>query len=93
MVSVYSPTKWFKDYLMEHELKDVKLHSLRHTFASMMLETGMDPYDLQNLMGHKKFSTTEIYLKSFKVNRSNLMKTFNKYAASLLSSKEEKNED
>lgn len=93
MVSVYSPTKWIKDYLTDHGLKDVKLHSLRHTFASMLLETGMDIYTLKDVMGHEKVSTTEIYLKSFKMRNKNLMAFLNTYTAALSTSQEEANED
>ena len=92
MVSVYSPTKWIKDYLTEHGLKDVKLHSLRHTFASMLLETGMDIYTLKDVMGHEKVSTTEIYLKSFKMKNKNLMASLNTYTAAL-SAPQEDDED
>ena len=94
MVSVYSPTKWFKDYLEEHGLKDVKLHSLRHTFASALLEAGMDIYTISNLMGHKDISTTEIYLKSYKMRKGSLMSVFNTYTASkLVNSKVEGDEE
>ena len=84
MVSVYSPTRWFKDYLKEHNFKDVKLHSLRHTFASMLLETGMDIYTLKDVMGHTRISTTEIYLKSFKMRNKSLMANLNRYTADLV---------
>ena len=93
MVSVYSPTRWFKDYLEKHNLKNVKLHSLRHTFASMLLGTGMDLCTVRDVMGHKDISTTEIYLKSFKMNGVNLMKSINTYTTALLSIKEDTDED
>lgn len=90
MVSVYSPTKWFKDYLKGHNLKDVKLHSLRHTFASMMLSVGMDLCTLRDIMGHQDISTTEIYLRSFKMKGPHLMYSINDYTARLLSYEEDK---
>lgn len=37
-------------------------HTLRHTFATLMLESGMDIYTLKELMGHASVTTTEIYL-------------------------------
>lgn len=37
-------------------------HSLRHTFATRMLEAGLDIYALKTLMGHASVTTTEIYL-------------------------------
>lgn len=89
MVSVYSPTRWFKKYLKQHNLKNVKLHSLRHTFASMMLSVGVDLLTLRDLMGHEEVSTTELYLKSFKMKSAHLMNSINGYTASLLSNEED----
>lgn len=37
-------------------------HTLRHTFATRMLEKGVDIYTLKVLMGHHSVTTTEIYL-------------------------------
>lgn len=83
MVSVYSPTRWIKDYLEEHHLKDVKLHSLRHTFASLLLTRGMDLCTLRDLMGHKHIETTEMYLHSFAVRKKDLMSGVNSYIKSI----------
>lgn len=37
-------------------------HTLRHTFATRMLESGVDVYTLKELLGHASVTTTEIYL-------------------------------
>lgn len=37
-------------------------HTLRHTFATKMLEAGLDIYMLKELLGHSSVTTSEIYL-------------------------------
>lgn len=41
---------------------DFSAHTLRHAFARLMLEGGVDIYTLSKIMGHAKITTTTIYL-------------------------------
>jgi len=42
--------------------KDVSLHSLRHSYATHLLEQGVNIVTVQKLMGHVRITTTIVYL-------------------------------
>jgi integrase len=42
-------------------LKDVRIHDLRHTFASLAIKQGVDLYTVSKLLGHKNIATTTRY--------------------------------
>lgn len=43
------------------DLEDVRLHDLRHTFASLAIKQGVDLYTVSKLLGHKDIKTTTRY--------------------------------
>ncbi len=48
----------FKKLLDENNMPEVKLHSLRHFFASAIIHSGVSAEDVQELMRHSSYSIT-----------------------------------
>jgi len=54
--------RFFESACKNREInKDVSVHSLRHSFATQLLESGIDLRYTQELFGHKSSKPTEIY--------------------------------
>jgi len=51
--------------------KEVSTHSLRHTYATHLLEQGVDIVTIKELLGHAHIQTAMLYLHVAKVNRIN----------------------
>jgi integrase/recombinase XerD len=68
--SVESVYRVFKQALQKAGInKEVGVHSLRHSYATHLHESGLDIRYIQELLGHKSTRTTEIYTH---VSRRNL---------------------
>ena len=42
-------------------LEDVRVHDLRHSFASFLVNAGRSLYEVQNILGHTQIKTTQRY--------------------------------
>lgn len=55
-------SEYFKNAVIKAELSaDYHFHTLRHTFASWLVQKGVSIYEVSKLLGHADIKTTQIY--------------------------------
>lgn len=54
-------TAWVHDFEIRHELPKVSPHDLRHTAATLALQSGANLKTVQDMLGHTDFKTTATY--------------------------------
>ena len=53
-----NPTRMVRKFIERHGLPDVSPHDLRHTAASLAIQSGANVKEIQKLLGHKDAATT-----------------------------------
>ncbi len=56
----YAP-KGIRSSFKRAGIENFKIHDLRHTCASRLVQAGLSLYEVANVLGHTDISTTQIY--------------------------------
>jgi integrase/recombinase XerD len=58
--------------------KNATVHTLRHSYATHLLEWGMDIVSIKELLGHERIETTLVYLHVAQTGRTSLFSPFDR---------------
>lgn len=86
-----SVTAWFSAFVERSGLPKVTVHSLRHTYASLMIADGVPLVVVSRQLGHAQASTTaNIYAHAIASAQAKAMQTFDRFNDLLASDTQEK---
>lgn len=75
-----SVTQWFSGFIAKSGLPKVTVHSLRHTYASLMIADGVPLIVVSRQLGHAQTSTTaNIYAHVIASAQAKAMQTFDRF--------------
>jgi integrase/recombinase XerD len=76
--------KTFKAARLDASLaKDASIHTLRHSYATHLLEAGVTLRTIQQVLGHKSLRTTEVYMHVTQPGAERLQETVDRLMAGL----------
>lgn len=74
-------TREFSNFLKRHKLKEIRLHDLRHTCASLLFANGTDLMTIQEIMGHNQLTTTISYTHKISDQKCHALNILNEQLA------------
>lgn len=87
-----SLTKWFTAFIKRSDLPKVTVHSLRHTYASLMIFDGVNIVTISHRLGHAQTSTTtNIYAHVLASAEAMADETFDRFEKAVLLNKHQIN--
>lgn len=73
----------FNKYVKKANItKNVTVHTMRHSFATHLLESGTSIYHIKQLLGHSNINTTCVYLHLVKIESLNVTSPLDQMAGS-----------
>ncbi|WP_181897962.1 site-specific integrase, partial [Staphylococcus felis] len=74
-----TPNNIMKKYLSELELPEIRVHDLRHSNASLLINSGLPLYSISKHLGHNNIQTTaNVYGHLYPSSEKEIANTLNK---------------
>ncbi|GAA0382361.1 site-specific integrase [Paenibacillus motobuensis] len=81
------PSEWWDKFTIRHGVKNIRLHDLRHSSATLLIEAEASMKAIQKRLGHSKYQTTaNIYTHVTKKLSRGTAEKFDKFAPENISS-------
>ena len=78
MIKADKLKKAFRKAVKESGIDHFRFHDLRHTFATRLVQAGIDLYQVSKLLGHKDISTTQRYAHHYSESLRDGVRTLDK---------------
>lgn len=74
------PREWLRKNAKKADIEPINVHGLRHTYASLLVDMGASPKEVQYLLGHSKIETTlKIYTHLTEQSKKDFANKFTAY--------------
>lgn len=78
MIKADKLKKEFRKAVKKSGIAHFRFHDLRHTFATRLVQAGVDLYQVAKLLGHKDISTTQRYAHHYPESLRDGVKTLDR---------------
>lgn len=93
ILSPSKPREWLRVVAHRANVDPINVHGLRHTYASLLIDLGASPKEIQHYLGHSKIETTlKIYTHLTNKSKRDFSNKFSEYVSGTEQNTEQKEE-
>lgn len=82
ILSPSKPREWLHVVAKKAKIEPINVHGLRHTYASLLIDLGASPKEIQHYLGHSKIETTlKVYTHLTNKSKRDFSNKFSEYVS------------
>lgn len=82
ILSPSKPREWLHVVVKKAKIEPINVHGLRHTYASLLIDLGASPKEIQHYLGHSKIETTlKVYTHLTNKSKRDFSNKFSEYVS------------